>query len=173
MDTINVYAGRPGAGKTIWARNEIMHLLTDPNNIVFYIGFRREIESIDSGIQNAAGEMHFADDATASQAIDCAISLANAAAQNGSSNMSEEEQATRKQIYIFYDQCRYMIDPFIREKLLAAVKAGAQVNILCQYYHQVDTNDKAWLIDNCTCFVISKTRAPRLADEKDLLTAYC
>ena len=31
---INIYAGRPGAGKTHWARKEICNLLIDPNNIV-------------------------------------------------------------------------------------------------------------------------------------------
>lgn len=174
MSTINVYAGRPGAGKTVWARHEITHLLTDQNNTVIYVGFKREIEAIAAGNQNSMGKMLFSNDETAAQAIDQAISIAEKAAQeNGLGDMSEEDQANRKQIYLFYDQCRYMLDPDMRKKLLTAAEAGVRVNILCQYYHQVDGNDKEWLAENCTCYVISKTRAPRLANEKERLTIYC
>lgn len=43
---INVIAGRPGAGKTIWACNEAASLASDPNNTVVYIGHMKEFERI-------------------------------------------------------------------------------------------------------------------------------
>ena len=39
---INVVAGRPGAGKTLWAAREVVDCLRDENNIVLYIGFDQE-----------------------------------------------------------------------------------------------------------------------------------
>ena len=32
---INVVAGRPGAGKTLWAAREVVDCLRDENNIVY------------------------------------------------------------------------------------------------------------------------------------------
>lgn len=39
---INVVAGRPGAGKTLWAAREVVDCLRDENNIILYIGFDQE-----------------------------------------------------------------------------------------------------------------------------------
>lgn len=170
---INVYAGRPGAGKTIWARHEIKHLLTDPNNTVFYIGYPREFVQITNENANAPGKVYFAEDTAASEVIGRAIDLANNSHCGFEGKDTEEVQATRKQVYLFFDQCRYMMYPGLRDLLVAASKAGIIVNVFCQYYHQVDKGDKNWLTENCMCFVISKTRAPRLADDKDKMTKYC
>ena len=43
---INVVAGRPGAGKTLWAAREVVDCLRDENNIVLYIGFDQEFDRI-------------------------------------------------------------------------------------------------------------------------------
>ena len=45
-NNISVIAGRPGAGKTLWAAREAVDCLRDPNNVVFYIGFDQEFDRI-------------------------------------------------------------------------------------------------------------------------------
>lgn len=172
---ISLYAGRPGSGKTQWARREIAHILTDPNNVVFYIGFAKEFEKIADDAMNLPGKVLFAEDGNAAEAIGRAISLANkdSMVTFGDQEDIGKREETKLQVYIFYDQCRYVMAPGSRDLLVAASKAGIYVNVFCQYYHQVDKNDKNWLKENCVCYVISKTRPPRLANEKDMSVVYC
>lgn len=175
MKTINIYAGRPGAGKTLWARQEIDHVLSDKNNVVVYIGHKPEMRHIEIIAQGKPGITYLAEEQHAAQAIGRAIDIVN----NDSAllgGQKEEDNETilmqRKQVYVFYDQCRYSMYPGRRDLLIAAAKAGVRVNILCQLYSQVDKNDTDWLAENCTCYIISKARPPRLASEEEKSRTY-
>ena len=74
---INVIAGRPGAGKTIWACNEAASLASDPNNTVVYIGHMEEFERIVRKAGADKKNLFFARLSNAGEAIGRAIDLAN------------------------------------------------------------------------------------------------
>ena len=71
--SINIYAGRPGAGKTHWARKEICNLLIDPNNMVVYIGHSEMNAKLAEESGNLPGKLYMSDDLHAAQAIGVAI----------------------------------------------------------------------------------------------------
>ena len=83
---INVVAGRPGAGKTLWAAREVVDCLRDENNIVLYIGFDQEFDRICRMVRakygNAPhGRLLFALQDGAGEAIGKSVDLANFQAQ--------------------------------------------------------------------------------------------
>lgn len=170
---INVIAGRPGSGKTLWACNEAATLAADPNNTVVYIGHQKEFGRIIRKLsQEHPRNLNFARLSNAAEAIGRAIDLANAF--NGIfENMElDEEQANRKMVYLFYDQCRYDLFYGRRDILEAAAKAGVYVYVICQVYSQVDKGDSKWLHDECNCMVISKGRPPREALPEEIAEKY-
>ena len=75
-NNISVIAGRPGAGKTLWAAREAVDCLRDPNNVVFYIGFDQEFDRICRMVRskygaNPHGRLLFALQDGAGEAIVC------------------------------------------------------------------------------------------------------
>ena len=172
-NNINLYAGRPGAGKTVWARKEIESLLADPHNLVVYIGHSSESEKIQNLTEQLPGKLFVSDDTHAAQAIGCAIDAANMD-HTIYPDMDESEDARENhcQVSIFFDQCRQLISFGHRDMLVAAAKAGVSVNVLCQVFHQVDKNDLNWLMQNCNCNIISKGRAPRMAQKDEVEKTY-
>lgn len=75
---INVIAGRPGSGKTLWACNEAATLAADPNNTVVYIGHQKEFGRIIRKLsQEHPRNLNFARLSNAAEAIGRAIDLAN------------------------------------------------------------------------------------------------
>lgn len=171
--TINVYAGRPGAGKTHWARKEINGILIDPNNMVVYIGHSEMNAKLAEDAEHLPGKLYMNDDTHTAQAIGVAIDAANMdRAVFSEHDESENAQRNHRQVFIFFDQCRQLISNGHRDLLVAAAKAGVSVNVLCQVFHQVDKGDLKWLAENCTCNIISKGRAPRLATTKEMEEIY-
>ena len=84
---INVVAGRPGAGKTLWAAREVVDCLRDENNIILYIGFDQEFARICRMVRtkygNAPhGRLLFALQDSAGEAIGKSVDLANFQAQS-------------------------------------------------------------------------------------------
>ena len=149
---ISVIAGRPGAGKTLWAAREAVDCLRDPNNVVLYIGFDQEFDRICRMVRSKYGNaphgrLLFALQDGAGEAIGKAIDIANL----GTPQMmhenaeSEEFQNNRPMVFLFYDQCRHDIFNGRRELLKAAMKAGVHVHVHCQKFSQVDRNDVDWL----------------------------
>lgn len=153
--TINIIAGRPGAGKTVFVKNEIEGLTKESNNLVVYIGHQKDFgEVLDHANNFLQGtEQEFG------QLIGWAIDRVNNADEN-----------TR--VFVFHDQCRFEMIPGRRDMLVAAAKAGVIVTVLCQRYCQVSRNDDEWLSSNCTCQIISKRRPPRLATEDEMFNLY-
>lgn len=171
--SINIYAGRPGAGKTHWARKEICNLLIDPNNIVVYIGHSEMNAKLAEESGNLPGKLYMSDDLHAAQAIGVAIDAANMdRAMFPERDESEIAQRNHRQVFIFFDQCRQLISNGHRDLLVAAAKAGVSVNVLCQVFHQVDKGDLKWLAENCTCNIISKGREPRIASKDEREASY-
>lgn len=167
---IKIIAGRPGSGKTRWMIDEILNLLNDPNNAVIFIGFEREYASISSKLaENQARNFLFADEDHASEFIGKAIDLTYAISQY---KYITGQDAEEKRVYLFYDQCRHAMYPGRRDLLLAASKAGVDISIICQMYNQVDKGDTVWLVKNCDAYVISKGKAPRLANKDEFLYLY-
>lgn len=174
-NNISVVAGRPGAGKTLWAVREAVDCLRDPNNVVFYIGFDQEFDRICRMVRskygaNPHGRLLFALQDGAGEAIGKAIDIANL----GTPSMmkenaeSEEYQNNRPMVFLFYDQCRHDIFNGRRELLRAAAKAGVHVYVLCQKFSQVDRNDVTWLNTYCNPYVVSKMRDPRPATDEEI-----
>ena len=172
---ISVIAGRPGAGKTLWAAREAVDCLRDPNNVVFYIGFDQEFDRICRMVRskygaNPHGRLLFALQDGAGEAIGKAIDIANL----GTPSMmkenaeSEEYQNNRPMVFLFYDQCRHDIFNGRRELLRAAAKAGVHVYVLCQKFSQIDRNDVTWLNTYCNPYVVSKMRDPRPATDEEI-----
>ncbi len=98
---INIYAGRPGSGKTLWARQEIAALMGDANNFVVYIGHADEMNYLEEMTKEKPGKLFLSKDTHFGQTIGTAIDMANYATENESSDESEEMQNNRKQVYIF------------------------------------------------------------------------
>ena len=177
--SICVIAGRPGAGKTIWATEETLSYLRDKNNIVVYIGYRTERERLVRLVNERFGDsehgqlIHAGYD-HAGQAIGQAIDIANADAPlpEGMSHDQPEDSSSSRLVFVIYDQCRFDIFPGRRDLLEAAAKAGVRVCVLCQVFSQVDKNDIDWLTQNCTSYIISKTRPPRLATRNEIEFVY-
>ena len=167
----NVIAGRPGAGKTSWACKEAARLAQDPNNIIFYIGHRQEFEK---NVRLAGADkcnLFFAHMTHAGELIGRAIDSANA--EIGLfSGMDLDNEPNERVVYLFYDQCRFDLFPGRRDLLDAAAKAGVIVYVLCQVYSQVSKGDEEWLTQNCNCFVISKSRPPRIATKEEISEKY-
>lgn len=170
---INIVAGRPGSGKTIWACKEAATLAADPNNTVIYIGHQKEFGRIVRSLsQEHPKNLLFARLSNAAEAIGRAIDLANAFNGMFENMKLDEEQADRKMVYLFYDQCRYDLFYGRRDILDAAAKAGVFVYVICQVYSQVDKGDEKWLRDQCHCMVISKGRPPREALLEEVTDKY-
>ena len=79
-NNISVIAGRPGAGKTLWAAREAVDCLRDSNNVVFYIGFDQEFDRICRMVRskygaNPHGRLLFALQDGAGEAIGKAIDI--------------------------------------------------------------------------------------------------
>ena len=136
---INIVAGRPGAGKTLWAAREVVDCLRDENNIVLYIGFDQEFDRICRMVRakygNAPhGRLLFALQDGAGEAIGKSVDLANFQAQGFAmaDPESEEAQSRKPMVFLFYDQCCHDIFNGRRELLKAAAKAGVHVYVLCQ-----------------------------------------
>lgn len=172
---INVVAGRPGAGKTLWAAREVVDCLRDENNIVLYIGFDQEFDRICRMVRakygNAPhGRLLFALQDGAGEAIGKSVDLANFQAQSFAmaDPESEEAQSRKPMVFLFYDQCRHDIFNGRRELLKAAAKAGVHVYVLCQRFSQVDRNDIDWLNEQCSAYIISKHREPRPATDEEI-----
>ena len=171
-NNISVIAGRPGAGKTLWAAREAVDCLRDPNNVVFYIGFDQEFDRMVRSKYgaNPHGRLLFALQDGAGEAIGKAIDIANL----GTPSMmkenaeSEEYQNNRPMVFLFYDQCRHDIFNGRRELLRAAAKAGVHVYVLCQKFSQIDRNDVTWLNTYCNPYVVSKMRDPRPATDEEI-----
>ena len=72
---IDVYAGRPGAGKTIYVQNEIEHLLSNPKNVVVWVGFKLPSRIAEINPKN----LFFFDFSQASRAIGFAMHTVYAA----------------------------------------------------------------------------------------------
>ena len=172
---ISVIAGRPGAGKTLWAAREAVDCLRDPNNVVLYIGFDQEFDRICRMVRSKYGNaphgrLLFALQDGAGEAIGKALDIANL----GTPQMmhenaeSEEFQNNRPMVFLFYDQCRHDIFNGRRELLKAAMKAGVHVHVLCQKFSQVDRNDVDWLNEFCSPYIISKMRDPRPATAEEI-----
>lgn len=157
--TINIIAGRPGAGKTMFVRDEIKSLLKDPNNLVVYIGHQKGFEPLFEAAQEYPGTFKRGTEDEFGQLIGLAIDTANNADDN-------------QRIFVFHDQCRFEMMPGRRDMLVAAAKAGVIVSVLCQKFCQVSRNDDKWLRDNCNCEIISKRRPPRLATEEEMFDLY-
>lgn len=166
---INVIAGRPGAGKTLWACHEAARAAEDVNNTVIYIGHQEEFDRI-LRLSKHKENLFFAKPVGATNAIQMAIDKAKAEQATGE---DVESQNNRKIVFLFYDQCRYDMFPGRREALKEAVRAGVIVNVLCQVYAQIDKNDINWLTKNCNCYVMSKGREPRPATEEEIKEKYC
>ena len=154
---INVVAGRPGAGKTLWAAREVVDCLRDENNIVLYIGFDQEFDRICRMVRakycNAPhGRLLFALQDGAGEAIGKSVDLANFQAQGFAmaDPESEEAQSRKPMVFLFYDQCSNDIFNGRRELLKAAAKAGVHVYVLCQRFSQVDRYDIDWLNEQCS-----------------------
>lgn len=170
---INLIAGRPGAGKTLWACREAAHLVQDPDNVVIYIGHRDEFDRILSLTRTGEHKnLFFAHLSAAAQAIGQAIDFANAQGGMFRDMNMEIDQMHRKMVYLFYDQCRFDLFCGRRELLTVAAKAGVIVYVLCQVYAQVDKKDAVWRDTYCNCFVISKSRPPRLASPEEICGKY-
>lgn len=169
---INVIAGRPGAGKTIWACNEAASLASDPNNTVVYIGHMKEFERIVRKAGADKKNLFFARLSNAGEAIGRAIDLANTYSGVFNGMTLDTDQDDCKMVFLFYDQCRYDLFNGRRDILEAAAKAGVKVYMLCQVFDQVDKGDAGWSKLNCNCYVISKSRAPREATEKEIDVKY-
>lgn len=169
---INVIAGRPGAGKTIWACNEAASLASDPNNTVVYIGHMKEFERIVRKAGADKKNLFFARLSNAGEAIGRAIDLANTYSGVFNGMTLDTDQDDRKMVFLFYDQCRYDLFNGRRDILEAAAKAGVKVYMLCQVFDQVDKGNAGWLKLNCNCYVISKSRAPREATEEEIDVKY-
>ncbi len=152
---IDVYAGRPGAGKTIYVQNEIKHLLSNPKNVVVWVGFKLPSRIAEINPKN----LFFFDFSQASRAIGFAMDTVYAA---------DEDTF----VYLFYDQCRYEMLPGRRDILVAAAKAGVRVSVTVQAFHQVDKDDTAWLNKYCQPFIIKHGRTPRLATEDEINNFY-
>ena len=172
---INVVAGRPGAGKTLWAAREVVDCLRDENNIVLYIGFDQEFDRICRMVRakygNAPhGRLLFALQDGAGEAIGKSVDLAHFQAQGFAmaDPESEEAQSRKPMVFLFYDQCRHDIFNGRRELLKAAAKAGVHVYVLCQRFSQVDRNDIDWLNEQCSAYIISKHREPRQATDEEI-----
>ena len=108
---INIVAGRPGAGKTLWAAREVVDCLRDENNIVLYIGFDQEFDRICRMVRakygNAPhGRLLFALQDGAGEAIGKSVDLANFQAQGFAmaDPESEEAQSRKPMVFLFYDQ---------------------------------------------------------------------
>lgn len=170
---INVIVGRPGSGKTLWACNEAATLAAEPNNIVIYIGHQEEFGRIIRKLkQEHASNLKFARLSNAAEAIGRAIDLANSFNGVFENMQMDEEQATHKMVYLFYDQCRYDLFYGMRDILEAAAKAGVHIYVVCQVYSQVDKGDSKWLRDKCDCMVIAKGRPPRRALPEEITKKY-
>jgi hypothetical protein len=152
---IDVYAGLPGAGKTIYVQNEIEHLLSNPKNVVVWVGFKLPSRIAEINPKN----LFFFDFSQASRAIGFAMDTVYAA---------DEDTF----VYLFYDQCRYEMLPGRRDILVAAAKAGVRISVTVQAFHQVDKDDTAWLNKYCQPFIIKHSRAPRLATEDEINNFY-
>lgn len=170
--SINVIAGRPGAGKTLWACREAARLAEDENNTVIYIGHKDEFNRILNLTHSKANNLFFARISNAGEAIGRAIDCANAESGMFNSMTIDEDQSKRRIVYLFYDQCRFDLFPGRRALLEEAAKAGVFVYVLCQVYAQVDNFDKKWLNEHCDCMVISKCREPRLATKEEICGKY-
>lgn len=170
---INLYAGRPGAGKTHWAIKEIEARLEDPHAVVFYVCNPKSSQEIAQRMRGLPGKLFLTSDEHAGQAIGCAIDVAN---QDDTRFAEDDESLTaqneRIQVSVFYDQCRHFMFHGYRDILVAAAKAGVSVNILCQVFRQVDKGDLSWLTENCICSIISKGRAPRVASKEEIEKLY-
>lgn len=149
---LNVIAGRPGAGKTIYVRNEIEDLLRDKERIVILIDCKYPEYLADTNY----GNFLFFDFAHAGTGIGKAMDIANYGLP----------------VYLFYDQNRYEMKPYIRDSLVLASKSGVNVNVTVQRFRQVDGGDKQWLRKNCYTYIISKRRAPRTALENEINETY-
>ena len=165
---INVVAGRPGAGKTLWAAREVVDCLRDENNIILYIGFDQEFARICRMAPH--GRLLFALQDSAGEAIGKSVDLANFQAQClvMADPESKEAQSRKPMVFLFYDQCRHDIFNGRRELLKAAAKAGVHVYVLCQRFSQVDRNDIDWLNEQCSAYIISKHREPRAATDEEI-----
>lgn len=166
---INVIAGRPGAGKTLWACREAARAAEDINNTVIYIGHQEEFDRV-LRLSSHHENIFFAKPVGATNAIQMATERALATKNSGE---DVEAQNNRKIVYLFYDQCRYDMFPGRREALEAAANAGVIVYVMCQVYAQIDKNDLNWLMQKCNCFVVSKGREPRPATEEEIKEKYC
>lgn len=169
---INIYAGRPGSGKTLWARQEIAALMGDANNFVVYIGHADEMNYLEEMTKEKPGKLFLSKDTHFGQTIGTAIDMANYATENESSDESEEMQNNRKQVYIFCDQCRYSMGHGYRNLLVAAAQAGICVNVLCQRFSQVSRGNSDWLAEHGNCLIIAKGKAPRLAESDEVHQMY-
>ena len=71
---INIVAGRPGAGKTLWAAREVVDCLRDENNIVLYIGFDQEFDRICRMVRAKYGLslIHISDEEEYNSHLSCA-----------------------------------------------------------------------------------------------------
>lgn len=172
-NNINLFAGRPGAGKTLWARNEIISRLRDPNSFVVYIGTPQEGEALSRKAEGLPGRLVVNTDFHAAQTIGMAIDAANVdKARFAALEESTLAQAEHCQVSLFFDQCRHAMFLGYRDLLAAAAKAGVSVNVLCQVFHQVDKNNLFWLANHCDCFIISKGRSPRAASKEEMEKIY-
>lgn len=156
---ISIIAGRPGAGKTMFMWSEIENLLKEANNMVIYIGHQKESETLLEITQGKSGTFMRGTEDEFGQLIGVAIDTVN--------NADDD-----KRVFVFHDQCRFEMIPGRRDMLVAAVKAGVIVTVLCQRFCQVSRNDDKWLRDNCSCQIISKRRPPRLATEEEMFNLY-
>lgn len=165
---INLYAGRPGAGKTQWAREEIEMQLSDKNNLVVYIGCPQDAARVLSAAHRHPGQLRVANMMNAAEAIGYGVDAANRFAACA----TDDPEAEQAQVTIYFDHCRNSVFYGYRDLLVAAAKAGVTVHVLCQNFQQVDKGDMDWLVQNCNCNIIAKGRAPRPASKEEIKTIY-
>lgn len=158
---IHVYAGRPGSGKTTWAYKEIISALGDGNNLVVYIGTPESTNELAGQIKGLPGECYMNNEAYMAKAIGYAIDAANLDRELfPADDESRTAQEKRCQISIYIDQHYRFTDPCFPWMMLAAVKAGISVNIICQKFSQLSKGNENWFMDNCVCYVIQPGHGP-------------
>ena len=160
---VNVIAGKPGAGKTLYVQKEIEDVIRDPERVAILIAntppkkFMLDSDTKDGNNMYRKllpANLLFFDFSHAASGIGKAIDIANVIGDGMPVNL-------------YYDQNRYSMPSYIRDMLVVASKAGVNVTVTVQKFGQIDKNDKEWLNENCYLYIISKQRPPReaLSDE--------
>lgn len=169
---ITVIAGRAGSGKSRYVEDEIGKTIDDPNKIVVLIDHKppqkyMHLPDVSGDVTSIFGQrdilhemlprnlMYF-DYAHAGEAIGKVADMA----------------AKAIPVTLYYDHNGYPMPTYIRDMLVAAGFAGADVIVTTQAYNQVDGGDESWLRKHCYTSVITKHRAPRKATEEEIKEVY-